>query len=137
MVTECKYTKRQHNQVLVNLKEQFKGSSIDEDFRYFNTIITVTVVKTDFCTLKLTLDFSVEETCEECGSIVCIYGTLSQVRSIVSHNTESWDEAISIFEKLVETLDYSDLNAVKRQFNALWLNRDNTIFVLFLAYYIN
>ena len=119
MVTECKYTERRHNKMLAMLKELFQDSFIDEDFRYFNSIITVSAVKTDFCTLKLTLDFSSEEACEEHGSIVCLYGTLSQIRSVIAHDTKSWDEAIGVFDSLVKTLDYSSLEAVSRQFKAL------------------
>ena len=113
------YTLEKHEEWVRRLESEFGSKSVDEDFRHINTIIEVKIVKSDYCTLILTLDFGRHMPRKEHGFILCVYGTLAQIRSFIPYHVDSWDRAITVFKDMNSILDYSSLEAVKKYFESL------------------
>ena len=132
------YTSQEHEEWVAKITRMFgEIAEITEDFRWTNSIIEAKVVKTKFCTITLKLYFVKNvEVNEEYGSIMCIYGPLTEIRKFQSYGVYWWDNAIKVFQDMINNLDYSSFESVCLYFSKLWPKNesDTTICVAFFVF---
>lgn len=100
--------------------KKFQKISVQGHYRGTNTAIDVVALMSDCCRLELALNFRpVEESIKEHGSILCVYGPLTEIRKRVSIDVEDWEKAIWLFKKAILEIDYSSFGKVKKLFKKL------------------